>query len=82
LYAGFQPRYASERTHAATELYAELARGKGLTTAQLALAWCASRWFMGSVIIGATTLAQLKWAACSAWQCLGRAGLGPARPGC
>jgi aryl-alcohol dehydrogenase-like predicted oxidoreductase len=26
----------------------------------MALAWCYSRWFVGSTIIGATTLAQLK----------------------
>ena len=58
--ADFQPRYACERTQAATQLYAELAERKGLTATQLALAWCASRWYMGSVIIGATTLEQLK----------------------
>jgi aryl-alcohol dehydrogenase-like predicted oxidoreductase len=31
-----------------------------MTPAQMALAWCYSRWFVGSTIIGATTLAQLK----------------------
>ena len=32
----------------------------GLTPTQLALAWCYSRWFVGSTIIGATTLEQLQ----------------------
>ena len=31
-----------------------------MTPAQMALAWCYSRWFVASTIIGATTLAQLK----------------------
>jgi aryl-alcohol dehydrogenase-like predicted oxidoreductase len=31
-----------------------------MTPAQLALAWCYSRWFVASTIIGATTLAQLR----------------------
>jgi aryl-alcohol dehydrogenase-like predicted oxidoreductase len=37
-----------------------LARANGLKPAQVALAWCYSRWFVGSTIIGATNLAQLK----------------------
>jgi len=40
--------------------YAKLARDNGMAPAQLALAWCYSRWFVASTIIGATTLAQLK----------------------
>jgi aryl-alcohol dehydrogenase-like predicted oxidoreductase len=40
--------------------YARLAREHGMTPAQLALAWCYSRWFVASTIIGATTLAQLR----------------------
>jgi len=31
-----------------------------LTPAQMALAWCYSRWFVGSTIIGATNLTQLE----------------------
>lgn len=60
LHAGFQPRYHSARSRAAAARYAELARSKGLSTAALALAWCKSRWYVGSTIIGVTTLAQLK----------------------
>ena len=37
-----------------------LARANGMTPAQMALAWCYSRWFVASTIIGATTLEQLK----------------------
>ncbi|HEX8786197.1 MAG TPA: aldo/keto reductase, partial [Telluria sp.] len=40
--------------------YAALARANGMTPAQMALAWCYSRWCVASTIIGATTLAQLK----------------------
>lgn len=40
--------------------YAALARTHGITPTQLALAWCHSRWFVASTIIGATNLAQLK----------------------
>jgi aryl-alcohol dehydrogenase-like predicted oxidoreductase len=45
---------------AATAEYAALARAHGMLPAQMALAWCYSRWFVGSTIIGATNLAQLK----------------------
>ena len=44
----------------ATARYAALAADHGLTPAQLALSFCASRPFMGSVIIGATDLEQLE----------------------
>lgn len=43
-FPGFQPRYHCDRSMAAAAKYAELARSKGLTLAQLALAWCKSRW--------------------------------------
>ena len=59
-YKGFQPRYMSERVMEAAREYADLARSKGLSPASLALAWAASRWYMGSVIIGFTTIEQLK----------------------
>jgi aryl-alcohol dehydrogenase-like predicted oxidoreductase len=44
---------------AAVKEYAQLARENGMTPAQMALAWCYSRPFVGSTIIGATTPAQL-----------------------
>jgi aryl-alcohol dehydrogenase-like predicted oxidoreductase len=58
--AGWSPRYVRPEVLAATAEYAALARSHGLKPAQLALAWCYSRWFVGSTIIGATTMAQLK----------------------
>ena len=44
----------------ATRAYVELARAHGLDPAQMALAFCLTRPFMASVIIGATTMDQLK----------------------
>ena len=56
----WSPRYVRPAVLEATREYAALARANGLTPAQMALAWCYSRWFVGSTIIGATNLAQLK----------------------
>lgn len=56
----WSPRYLRPAVLAAVAQYAALARAHGLTPAQLALAWCYSRWCVASTIIGATTLAQLK----------------------
>jgi aryl-alcohol dehydrogenase-like predicted oxidoreductase len=52
----FRPPMVAE----AVEAYAALAKQCGLTLVQLALGYVASRWFLGSSIIGATTLAQLE----------------------
>ena len=46
-------------SRAASEAYAALARERGLEPAQLALAFCLTRPFMTSVIVGATDTAQL-----------------------
>jgi aryl-alcohol dehydrogenase-like predicted oxidoreductase len=56
----WSPRYLRPAVFAAVKEYAALARENGLSPAQMALAWCYSRWFVGSTIIGATTLEQLK----------------------
>jgi aryl-alcohol dehydrogenase-like predicted oxidoreductase len=56
----WSPRYLRPALLAAVKDYAELARANGMTPAQMALAWCYSRWFVASTIIGATSLAQLK----------------------
>ena len=56
----WSPRYMREAVFSASARYAELARANGMTPAELALAWCYSRWFVASTIIGATNLAQLK----------------------
>lgn len=59
LYKRFQ-RYTSEKAEQATRAYVELAREHGLDPAQMALAFVTRRSFMGSNIIGATTMDQLK----------------------
>jgi aryl-alcohol dehydrogenase-like predicted oxidoreductase len=56
----WSPRYLRPTVLAAVAQYTQLARDNGLTPTQLALAWCYSRWFVASTIIGATTLAQLE----------------------
>jgi aryl-alcohol dehydrogenase-like predicted oxidoreductase len=52
-------RYTSARAVHATRAYVEIARRHGLAPAQLAIAYAISRPFVASVIIGATTPAQL-----------------------
>jgi aryl-alcohol dehydrogenase-like predicted oxidoreductase len=54
------PRYLSPTSFEAAEKYVALAKQHGLDPSALALAFCGSRRFMTSVIIGATTMAQLK----------------------
>jgi aryl-alcohol dehydrogenase-like predicted oxidoreductase len=56
----WSPRYLRPSVAEATKRYAALARANGMTPAQLALAWCYSRWFVSSTIIGATTMPQLQ----------------------
>jgi aryl-alcohol dehydrogenase-like predicted oxidoreductase len=56
----WSPRYMRPAVAAASGRYAALARANGMTPAQLALAWCYSRWFVASTIIGATNMAQLQ----------------------
>jgi aryl-alcohol dehydrogenase-like predicted oxidoreductase len=56
----WSPRYLRPTVLAAVKDYAALARENGMTPAQMALAWCYSRWFVASTIIGATSMAQLK----------------------
>ena len=60
LFDGFQKRYNNQHCQAATKLYVALSKELNITPAQLALAWCKSRWFIPSTIIGATTMEQLK----------------------
>ncbi len=55
-------RYEGPGADPAIRAYIELAADHGLTPAQLALKFCASRQFMTSVIIGATTMDQLSHA--------------------
>jgi aryl-alcohol dehydrogenase-like predicted oxidoreductase len=53
-------RYTNPQAERATQEYVALARKHGLDPAQMALAYVNSRPFLGSNIIGATTLAQLQ----------------------
>lgn len=53
-------RYNGQRSHSATAAYLELAKLNGLSLTELALAFVASRPFVSSTILGATTLEQLK----------------------
>jgi len=60
LFPGFGQRYNKPDVPVATGEYANIARAAGLTPATLALAFARTRRFTSSVILGATTLAQLK----------------------
>jgi aryl-alcohol dehydrogenase-like predicted oxidoreductase len=53
-------RYNKPGVVPAVRAYDALARESGLTLTQLALAFCKSRFYVASTIIGATTLTQLK----------------------
>ncbi len=53
-------RYMTEKGHERAPLYAALAQQHGLDPAQMALAYVASRPFVASTLVGATTLAQLR----------------------
>lgn len=52
--------YNSDNVQAPTQKYVDLAKKHGLDPSQMAIAFAAARPFMGSVIIGATSLEQLK----------------------
>jgi aryl-alcohol dehydrogenase (NADP+) len=56
----FGQRYAKPNVEPAVACYAGLAKKAGMSPAAMAIAFCRSRWFCASTIIGATTLAQLE----------------------
>jgi aryl-alcohol dehydrogenase-like predicted oxidoreductase len=60
LFPGFGQRYNKPNVPAATQEYVRIAREAGLTPATMALAFARTRWFASSVILGATTLKQLR----------------------
>ncbi|MDP2143966.1 MAG: NADP(H)-dependent aldo-keto reductase [Gallionella sp.] len=60
LYPNFGLRYNKPNVPAATKEYVDIANEAGLVAAQMALAWARTRWYTASVILGATSLAQLK----------------------
>ncbi len=53
-------RFRKPMVSEAVDAYAALAQRRRLTLVQLSLAYVASRWFLGSSIIGATSMVQLK----------------------
>jgi aryl-alcohol dehydrogenase-like predicted oxidoreductase len=53
-------RYANEYADRATEAYAEIATRHGLNMAQMALSFVRQQRFVTSVLVGATTMQQLK----------------------
>ena len=55
----FGARYRRPALAAAMQPYFDLAAKLGMSPATLALAWVNTRWFVGSNIIGATTMEQL-----------------------
>jgi len=60
LFYDFWPRYRTLNSEKAIEEYWNLAKNFNLDLAQLAIKFCENQPFVTSVIIGATTLAQLK----------------------
>lgn len=60
LFPNFGQRYNKVNVPVASRKYAEIAREAGLIPSQMALAYARTRWFASSVILGATTLLQLK----------------------
>ena len=53
-------RWGRESALDAARLYNQLARDNGMTPAQMALAFCYSRWSVASTIIGVTSVTQLE----------------------
>eukprot|EP00472_Partenskyella_glossopodia_P000534 CAMPEP_0197542144 /NCGR_PEP_ID=MMETSP1318-20131121/67547_1 /TAXON_ID=552666 /ORGANISM="Partenskyella glossopodia, Strain RCC365" /LENGTH=341 /DNA_ID=CAMNT_0043101387 /DNA_START=65 /DNA_END=1090 /DNA_ORIENTATION=+ len=60
MFPSFQSRYFRDRLEEPVSAYMDIAKQSGLTLAKLAQAFCKAQWFIGSTIIGATSLDQLK----------------------
>ncbi len=56
----WSPRYLRPRVIEATKRYMKIAKDNGMSVTQLALAWCYTRSFVASTIIGATSVEQLR----------------------
>ena len=59
LFDGLGARFRKPIVHEAIDAYAALAKRTELSLVQLALGYVASRWYLGALILGATTMAQL-----------------------
>ena len=53
-------RYLNEPSREATIKYETIAKDAGMSLATMALAWCRTRWYVASTIIGATNMEQLR----------------------
>ncbi|KAG1677342.1 hypothetical protein FOA52_010721 [Chlamydomonas sp. UWO 241] len=60
LFESYIGRYNTTTVKEATAAYASVAAKHGLTPTELALAFCKSRWFVASMIFGATSIEQLR----------------------
>jgi len=60
LFEGMGLRFRKPIVHEAVEAYAELAQRRGISLMQLALGYVKSRWYLGAMLVGATTIAQLE----------------------
>jgi len=56
----WSPRYVRPVTYEGARRYRDLARVHGWSPVVMALAWCYSRWFVASTIVGATSVQQLR----------------------
>ncbi len=59
LFKGFAQRYEKPNVPPAVAAYSELAGKLGMSPAQMALSFVYHRWFVGSTVIGATSIEQL-----------------------
>jgi aryl-alcohol dehydrogenase-like predicted oxidoreductase len=59
LFDGLGARFRKPMVDEAIAAYAALARSRGISPVQLALGYVRSRWYLGAMLVGATTLAQL-----------------------
>ncbi len=60
IFDGFAQRYEKPMVEPAIRTYAALAGEHGLSPAQLSLAFVYNRWFVGTTLIGATSMRQLE----------------------
>lgn len=60
LFDGLGVRFRKPIVHEAVGAYADLAKRHGLTLVDLALGYVRSRWYLGAMIVGATSMAQLQ----------------------
>ncbi len=59
MFEGMGMRFRKPIVHEAIDAYAAVAKRRGLSLVELALGYVRSRWFLGAMIIGATSMTQL-----------------------